>query len=108
MNLQYEHGDVTYGVYVTNLFDNYRSEPGVNQAWQPVATGVGGAQTGQFAGAYPVRCCRTDKLVPNPLYQAGARNEPTFNQSWLPFPETYVPGRSWRFYMQFAIGKAPQ
>jgi hypothetical protein len=107
LNLSYQRAGITYGVYLSNLFNNYRSEPGVNQAWQPVATGVGGAQTGQFSGAYPW-LLENGQLVPNPLYQAGARNEPAFNQSWLPFPETYVPGLTWRFYMQFAVGKAPQ
>ena len=53
LNLQYVHRNMTYGVYVTNVFDDYRSEPGVNQDWQPVANGVGGAQTGQYAGTYP-------------------------------------------------------
>ncbi|MBV8638566.1 MAG: carboxypeptidase regulatory-like domain-containing protein [Candidatus Eremiobacteraeota bacterium] len=104
LNLQYTHHFVTYGVYITNIFDNYRGQPGVNQAWQPVATGVGGAQTGQFAGAYPY-ILQNGQLVPNPLYQAGGRNEPAFNQFWLPFPELYVPGRSIRAYLQFQLGK---
>ncbi|MBV8722017.1 MAG: carboxypeptidase regulatory-like domain-containing protein [Candidatus Eremiobacteraeota bacterium] len=103
LSLQYEHRNVTYGVYLTNIFDNYRSEPGVNQAWQPVATGVGGAQTGQYAGAYPW-ILQGGKLVANPLYQAGGRNMPAFNQNWLPYPETYVPGRTIRGYVQFALG----
>ena len=106
LNLQYVHRDVTYGVYVTNLFDDYRSEPGVNQDWQPVATGVGGAQSGQYAGTYPYQLVN-GKLVPNPLYQAGGRNAPAFNQYWLPFPQTYVPGRTFRGYVQFALGKLP-
>ncbi len=104
LNLQYTHNNITYGVYVTNVFDNYRSQPGVNQAWQPVATGVGGAQTGQFAGAYPY-VMQNGQLVPNPLYQAGGRNYPAFNQSWLPFPELYVPGRQIRAYVQIGLGK---
>lgn len=106
LSLQYEHRAVTYGIYVTNIFDNYRSEPGVNQAWQPVANGVGGAQTGQYSGAYPTQLVN-GKLVANPLYQAGARNQASFNQSWLPYPELYVPGRTVRGYIQFALGPKP-
>ena len=75
LNLQYVHHDVTYGIYVTNVFDDYRSEPGVNQDWQPVATGVGGAQTGQYANAYPY-LLSGGGLVANPLYQAGGVTNP--------------------------------
>ena len=106
LNLQYVHRNMTYGVYVTNVFDDYRSEPGVNQDWQPVATGVGGAQTGQYAGTYPY-LLQNGNLVPNPLYQAGGRNAPAFNQYWLPFPQTYVPGRTVRGYIEFAFGPQP-
>ncbi|HTX58898.1 MAG TPA: hypothetical protein VMH02_04405, partial [Verrucomicrobiae bacterium] len=106
LSLQYQHRGITYGAYVSNIFNNYRSEPGVNQDWQPVATGVGGAQTGEYAGTYPY-LLSGGKLVPNPLYQAGGRNEPAFNQSWLPYPQLYVPGTTIRGYVQFALGRAP-
>lgn len=102
LSMEYTHRRITYGIYVTNVFNNYRSEAGVNQAWQPVATGVGGAQTGQYSGAYPTQL-QNGTLTPNPLYQAGARNAPAFNQYWLPFPQLYIPGQTWRFYMQFAL-----
>lgn len=105
LDLEYEHRNVTYGMYITNLFDNYRGEPGVNQAWQPVATGVGGAQTGMFAGAYPVMVGPSGNLIANPLYLTGGRNESVYDQYWLPFQHRYVPGRIWRFYMQFKLGK---
>jgi hypothetical protein len=105
LNIEYEHRGITWGIYVTNLFDNYRSEPTVNQAWQPVATGVGGAQTGQFAGAYPVVVGPDGNLVPNPLYASGGRNASVFDQYWLPYQHLYVPGRIFRFYMQFNLGK---
>ncbi|MDP9111482.1 MAG: hypothetical protein M3M96_07615, partial [Candidatus Eremiobacteraeota bacterium] len=104
VNIEYEHRSVTYGAYISNLFDNYRGEPGVNQAWQPVATGVGGAQTGQFAGAYPY-VLNAGALTPNPLYLNGGRNASVYDQYWLPFTRAYVPGRSYRFYMQFKLGK---
>jgi|GEM_PF-646936 len=106
LSLKWEHRTVTYGVYVSNVFNQIRSEPGINEAWQPVATGVGGAQTGQYSGAYPY-LLSNGVLVPNPLYQAGGRNEPAFNESWLPFPELYVPGRIVRAYVQFGLGKQP-
>ena len=107
LNVEYERHNVTYGAYISNLFDNYRGEPGVNQAWQPVATGVGGAQTGQFAGAYPqiVDPNNPTALVQNPLYAVGARNASVYDQYWLPFQHLYQPGRTYRFYMQFKLGK---
>ena len=106
VDLEYQHHDVIYGIYVTNLFDNYRAQPSINQAWQPVATGVGGAQTGQFPGAYPsIIDPTTGTLVANPLYLVGARNESYFDQFWLPYQHLYVPGREYRFYMQFKLGK---
>lgn len=104
LNVEYDHRNVTYGAYISNLFDNYRGEPGVNQAWQPVTTGVGGAQTGQFAGAYPY-ILSAGVLTPNQLYLNGGRNESAYDQYWLPFQQAYVPGRTYRFYMQFKLGK---
>ncbi len=105
-DIEYEHRDVTYGVYVGNLFDNYRAQPSINQAWQPVATGVGGAQTGKFPGAYPqIIDPTTGLLVANPLYLVGARNLSGYDQYWLPYQHLYVPGRTFRFYMQFKLGQ---
>jgi hypothetical protein len=97
LDIEYTHNNVTYGAYITNLFNNYRSEPQVNQDWQPVSTGVGGAQTGEFAGAYPVNLDGT----PNPLYAEGARDESGYDQSWLPFQEFYEAGTTLRAYVQF-------
>ncbi|GAC1652778.1 MAG: hypothetical protein NVS9B12_02400 [Vulcanimicrobiaceae bacterium] len=105
LNIQYEHHGITWGAYVSNVFDNFRGQPGVNQAWQPISTGVGGAQTGQFAGAYPVVADANGNISPNPLYLVGARNQNAYNQYWLPFEHLYNPGRTFRFYMQFAVGK---
>jgi hypothetical protein len=99
------HRGITFGMYITNLFNNYRAEPTVNTAWQPVATGVGGAQSGQFAGAYPSVIGSNGTLVPNPFYLVGARNLSVFDQYWLPFQHLYVPGQTWRFYMQLPLGK---
>lgn len=98
-SVQYEHKGVTYGAYVTNVFDNYRAEPSVNQFWQPVATGVGGLQTGKYANAYPVNYDGS----PNPLYLTGGRNASTYDQYWLPYQENYIPGRTYRFYLQFKL-----
>ena len=36
----------TFGVQVTNLFNNVYSEPGLNPRYQPVATGLSGPKTG--------------------------------------------------------------
>jgi len=99
---------LTYGVYITNLFDNYRAQPTINQAWQPVATGAGGAQTGQFSGAFPVTVGPNGTLEPNPLYLDGGRNASTYDQYWLPYQHLYVPGITWRFFMQISLGKGSQ
>ncbi|MDQ6781212.1 MAG: Plug and carboxypeptidase regulatory-like domain-containing protein [Candidatus Eremiobacteraeota bacterium] len=99
LNLQFEHNRETFGVYVANLFDNYRSEPGVNQSWQPVANGQGGLQTGQFAGAYPLN----PDGSPNAFYYNGARDVSRYDEYWLPFNRAYVPGISYRFYAQFKL-----
>lgn len=39
----------TFGAYISNVFNLVYSEPGLNSRWQPVATGIGGPQTGQSA-----------------------------------------------------------
>ena len=39
----------TFGVYVSNLFDQIYAEPTINTRYQPVATGVAGPQTGQIS-----------------------------------------------------------
>jgi hypothetical protein len=99
LDLEYAHGRATFGVYVANVFNNYRSEPQINQAWQPVATGVGGAQTGKYPGAFPVNLDGT----PNLLYQYGGRNASYYDQFWLPYQGLYVPGTTYRFYAQFKL-----
>ena len=99
LDIEFSHGPQTVGLYVTNLFNNYRNEPTVNNAWQPIATGIGGVQSGQFAGTYPLNPDGT----PNAAYLGGARDNSLYDQPWLPFPETYVPGRTLRFYYQIKM-----
>ncbi|HLW37124.1 MAG TPA: carboxypeptidase regulatory-like domain-containing protein [Candidatus Eremiobacteraceae bacterium] len=99
LDVQFEKGRQTFGVYVTNLWNNYRAEPGVNQAWQPVANGEGGLQTGQFAGAYPLN----PDGSPNAFYFTGARDESRYDEYWLPFDRLYVPGTTLRVYAQFKL-----
>ncbi|MBV8749108.1 MAG: hypothetical protein JO103_05290 [Candidatus Eremiobacteraeota bacterium] len=99
LDLEYNHKRVTYGVYVSNLFDNYRAEPTINQRWQPLATGVGGAQTGQLATTYPIQ---QDGSV-NPFYNVGFRDASRYDEYWLPYQRLYVPGRTYRFYVQLKI-----
>jgi hypothetical protein len=45
----------TWGLFVSNLFNNYYGQPAVNTRYQPVATGIAGPQTGQTSAAvlYP-------------------------------------------------------
>ncbi len=99
LDVEAERGNVTFGLYVTNLFDNYRGQPLVNNDWQPVATGRGGLQTGKYANAYPVNYDGS----PNQLYQTGGRNASVYDQYWLPYQELYGQGRTYRVYAQFKL-----
>jgi len=99
LSLQFEKGRQTYGIYVNNLFNNYRGQPGVNQAWQPVSNGQGGLQTGQFAGAFPVN----PDGSPNPFFYTGARDLSRYDEFWLPFNRAYLPGLTFRVYAQFKL-----
>ena len=62
-------------------------------------------RTGKFAGAYPQIIDQNGLLAPNPLYLDGGRDLSAYDQYWLPFQHLYVPGRTFRFYMQFKLGK---
>jgi carboxypeptidase family protein len=93
LDLEYTRGPHTLGVYVTNLFNNYRGEPSVNTDWQAVATGIGGVQSGQFLGTFPGSAA----------YTGGARDLSHYDQPWLPFQQAYVPGRTLRFYYQIKL-----
>jgi hypothetical protein len=95
-DIEYNVGNLTFGTYVSNVFNNYRSEPQINTAFQPVVTGVGGPQTGLYAGAYP-------NGTINPFYGVGARDEALLNQRWSPYMEYYTPGRTFTFYTQYNI-----
>jgi hypothetical protein len=53
MSLEYQRKRNTFGVLVSNLFGNVYGEPGLNPYWQPVATGVGGPNTGKNAAGFP-------------------------------------------------------
>jgi hypothetical protein len=99
LDLEFEHKDVTVGMYISNLFNNYRAEPTINNAWQPVTTGVGGAQTGQYPNVYPLNPDGT----PNPIYLEGGRNQSADDEFWDPYPRLYVPGISYRFYVQYKL-----
>jgi hypothetical protein len=39
----------TYGLLISNLFNQLYSQPALNSRWQPVATGISGPQSGQTA-----------------------------------------------------------
>jgi Carboxypeptidase regulatory-like domain len=99
LNLQYNFKVTTLGVYVSNVFNNYRAEPTINNDWQPLATGYGGVQTGEYPGGNPLNA---DGSV-NTFYYQGARDESAYDQYWLPYQELYQPGRTWRVYMQFDL-----
>jgi hypothetical protein len=81
---------LTVGATVFNVFNNHNGVPYVNTAWQPVATGVGGPQSGTFAGAYPGSA----------QYNAGARDSFGLAGAQLPFQPGYNPGTVFNFYLQ--------
>jgi hypothetical protein len=53
VTLEYTHNRNTFGFLVQNLFGNQFGEPIPNPYYQPVATGIAGAQTGQTSAAIP-------------------------------------------------------
>lgn len=95
LDIEYTHGRNTFGVYVYNVFNNYNNGNGpiVNTDWQPVATGVGGPQTGLYAGAYPG----------SPAYTQGARDEFLLAGAKLPFMPGYNAGTNYQFYYQVRL-----
>lgn len=99
LNVQFTHGPATIGFLISNVFNNYRDEPTINNDWQPLATGYGGLQTGEYPSGYPLN---PDGST-NTFYYQGARDESQYDQFWLPYQELYNPGRTWRFYMQYSL-----
>lgn len=82
-------GGLSVGTQIFNVFNNHNGIPSVNTAWQPVADGVGGPQTGLFPGAYPG----------SSLYDQGARDEFGPAGANLPFEPGYNPGTVFLFYV---------
>jgi hypothetical protein len=107
LDIEFAKGPSTIGLYITNVFNNYRGEPSVNPDWQPLATGVGGPQSGEFSGAYPIVSDNNNGFGPpygqNANYIQGARDESQYDQPWLPYNEVYNPGITYRFYYQIKI-----
>jgi hypothetical protein len=82
------------GVYLQNVWNNHTGLPYQNTKWQPVATGVGGPQTGQ------------NNVNSNPasqyyqFYVAGGRDQFVSGGGYLPFSFQYVQGRTVNVYLQ--------
>jgi hypothetical protein len=53
ITFEYTRNRNTFGVLIANIFANQFGEPVPNPYWQPVATGIGGPQTGQTSAAIP-------------------------------------------------------
>ena len=53
LTFEFTHNKSTYGFLIQNLFGNQFGEPIPNPYYQPVATGIAGAQTGQTSAAIP-------------------------------------------------------
>ncbi len=84
----------TYGVQIFNVFNDRFGIPVVNTLWQPVATGVGGPQTGLSAAAFPG----------TPTYTFGARDQ--FGPAGGltdPYIHGFGLGTSFQFYFQRRI-----
>ncbi len=68
VSFEYTHSRSTFGILVQNVFANPYGEPIPNPYYQPVATGLAGAQTGQTNAAIPGTV---------PYQYGGFRNIPT-------------------------------
>lgn len=77
---------MTAGFTVNNIFDIYKTGAGLDNRWQPVATGIGGPESGTYVGAYAT------PNNPVPAY---------YNVPGGVFydPPTGI-GRNWYFYLQ--------
>jgi hypothetical protein len=85
---------LSFGVYISNIWNVQNGLPYQNTKWQPVATGVGGPMTGQN---------QTNGNPNSPLYSnylAGARDEYSGFGGYLPFSYEFQPGRGVDVYLQ--------
>lgn len=91
LDLEYSpHGSpLTFGAYITNVFDNHYGLWYPNQQYQAVATGVSGPQSGQVPGAYPGSL----------LWQYGNRDAYSMTDAQNAFRVPYNLGTSIQFYI---------
>ena len=81
----------TFGMQVTNLFNQIYSEPGLNQRYQPVATGIAGPKSGTTSGSV---------LFPN----LGYTNYASFRGNNQPYLLTPLNNPTeFRFYYQLSL-----
>ncbi|MBV9438986.1 MAG: hypothetical protein JOZ24_03230, partial [Candidatus Eremiobacteraeota bacterium] len=81
----------TYGLLISNIFNQLYGQPSLNGRWQPVATGIAGPQTGKTSSVF---------LYPN-LGFANYGVE-RFGQQPYIMTETATP-RTFRFYYQYQL-----
>lgn len=84
LDLEWKHGQSTFGLLATNLFGNTLSEPGINPFYQPVATGVAGPNSGNQPGGNPLF---ETGGVPGLAYAHGVRNLPGYGYGTGPLIE---------------------
>ena len=81
----------TYGLLIGNLFNQLYGQPSLNSRWQPVATGIGGPQTGKSSSVI---------LYPG-LGFANYTTERFGQQPYIISPNNTP--RTYRFYYQYAL-----
>jgi len=104
-SIEYSQHKNTFGVLLTNLFDNVFSEPSVNPFYQPVATGIAGPQSGTQVAGNPNAPSNTTLAPATPTanaYLYGQRNLPAYQTSPFILLPNAAP-RAVRFYYQLAL-----
>ncbi len=85
---------LSFGVYLSNLWNVHDGIAYQNTKWQPVATGVGGPQTGQN----DVNANPASAFYGN--YVAGGRDQYAGAGGYTPFSFVYQQGRTINVYLQ--------
>jgi hypothetical protein len=95
LDLEYSlHKDWTIGAYISNLMNNHYGNYVYNTKWQPVATGVGGPQTGQnITNSNPASSGYDN-------YITGTRDQNSQSGGYLPVSIEYNPGTTVQLYLQ--------
>lgn len=96
MSVEYTVRRNTFGVLVSNIFNNVYGEPSINPFYQPVATGISGPASGTQAAANPITNLQA--------YLHGQRNLPSNANptgAYIELPNQAP--RTFNFYYQLAL-----